>query len=209
MFRNTSTRLRFVLTPILLAGAVIIGVVLWRQADRLPRPGQVVSTGQAIVGGPFHLTDQNGNPVSSRTYQGRYMLIYFGYTFCPDVCPATMGVMAGAMGKLGDRARDVVPIFITVDPARDTPAVLKQYVAAFGPRFVGLTGDQASITQVEKEFHVYARKATAPPGSSEGAYGVDHSNVIYLMGPDGKLVSHYDNPLSPDQLAASIRQHIS
>lgn len=213
MFRNTYARLRLVLTPILLLGAIVIGVVLWRQADQLPRQGKIVSTGQAIVGGPFHLIDQNGDPVSDHTYRGRYMLIYFGYTFCPDVCPTTLGVMAGAMDKLGHEADKVVPIFITVDPKRDTPKVLKQYVAAFGPRFVGLTGNEADITQVEKAYHVYARDVPLEAGSSisgkKSAYAVNHSSVIYLMGPDGQLVSYYDNPLSPDQLAAAIKQHIS
>lgn len=209
MFRNKYARARLVLTPVLLVAAIIVGAVLWHQADQLPRPGKVVSSGQTSIGGPFHLIDQNGNSVSDHTYRGRYMLIYFGYTFCPDVCPTTLGVMAGAMDKLGAQAGKVVPIFITIDPARDTPAVLKQYVAAFGPRFVGLTGDQASITQVENAFHVYAKKAPAGPGAAKDTYAVNHSSVIYLMGPDGKLVSYYDNPLSPDQLATAIKQHIS
>ena len=200
MFRN-----RLALIPFLLMVAVIAGVVLWREADNVPGVGRVVTTGQIDVGGPFRLVDQNGKKVSDADFRGRYMLIYFGYSFCPDVCPTTLSVMADALGKMGADAAKVVPVFITVDPDRDTSKVLKQYMAAFGPRFVGLTGDHAAIGEVEKEYRVYSRKRPLDPKNPDGNYAMDHSSVIYLVGPDGKLVSFYDEATTPEDLAQIIK----
>jgi protein SCO1/2 len=183
---------------------------LWHESESVPGLGRTITTGQVAVGGPFTLTDQNGKPVSSGDFKGRYPLIYFGYSFCPDVCPTTLGVIADALDKLGVDGQRIVPIFITIDPARDTPQVLKAYMAAFGPRFVGLTGTQAQIDAVEKEYRVYARKQPlgTNTGKTGGAYGMDHSSVIYLMGPDGKLVSFYDELISPDDLVKSLKAKI-
>src|SRR6516164_2070638 len=110
----------------------------------------------AMVGGPFQLTDQDGKPRASGDFHGKYMLIYFGYSNCPDVCPTTLAVMAQALDKLGADANRIVPVFITIDPEHNTPAILKQYMAAFGPRFVGLTGNPTQIAAVEKTYRVYA-----------------------------------------------------
>jgi protein SCO1/2 len=150
------------------------------------------------------LTDQSGKRVSDKDFRGRYMLIYFGYSFCPDVCPTTLAVMAQALEKLGDRSRQVAPILITIDPERDTPKVLEDYVKAFGPSFVGLTGSADEIKAAEKKYRVYAVKKPLEGGN----YGMDHSSVIYLMGPDGKLVSFYDEAISPDDLAKELKQKI-
>jgi protein SCO1/2 len=119
MLRN-----RQVLLPYLLLVAAVIGGVLWYESEKVPGLGRVVSTGQADVGGPFQLTDQHAKPVSDQAFRGRYMLIYFGYSFCPDVCPTTLAVMAQALEKLGGKSSQVVPVFITIDPERDTPKVL-------------------------------------------------------------------------------------
>jgi protein SCO1/2 len=118
MLRN-----RQVLLPYLLLVAAVIGGVLWYESEKVPGLGRVVSTGQADVGGPFQLTDQHGKPVSDQAFRGRYMLIYFGYSFCPDVCPTTLAVMAQALEKLGGKSSQVVPVFITIDPERDTPHI--------------------------------------------------------------------------------------
>jgi protein SCO1/2 len=199
MFRN-----RFALLPFLLLVAALAGALLWRQADNVPGMGRVVTTGEIAVGGPFQLIDQNGKKVSDADFRGRFMLIYFGYSFCPDVCPTTLGVMAQALDKLGNDR--IVPVFITIDPARDTPKVLKQYMAAFGPRFVGLTGDDAAIEKVEKAYRVYARKRPLDPARPDGNYAMDHSSVMYLVGPDGKVVTYYDEAISPDDLAADLKK---
>ena len=205
MLRN-----RQVLIPYLLLAAAMAGGLLWHESELVPGLGKSVITGQADVGGPFHLIDQSGKAVSDADYRGRYMLIYFGYSFCPDVCPTTLGVMAQALDRLGsERARRIVPIFITIDPERDTPKVLAEYVKAFGPSFIGLTGSDAAIKDAEKKYRVYAVKKPLPSSSgSGGAYGMDHSSVLYLMGPNGKLVNFYDEAISPDDLAKDLRQKL-
>jgi len=199
MLRN-----RQALIPYLLLVSAMIGGVLWYESEKVPGLGRVVSTGQADVGGPFRLTGQDGKSVTDQDFRGRYMLIYFGYSFCPDVCPTTLSVMAQALEKIGGRSRQVAPIFITIDPERDTPKVLDDYMKAFGPSFVGLTGSVDDIKAVEKKYRVYAVKKPLEGGN----YGMDHSSVIYLMGPDGKLVSFYDEAISPDDLAKELKQKI-
>jgi len=192
------------LIPYMLLVAALAGGLLWHESENVPGLGRVVTTGQAQVGGPFRLTDQNGRSVSDQDFRGRAMLIYFGYSFCPDVCPTTLQVMADAIGKLGDKRARVTPVFITIDPERDTPKVLKDYMNAFGPEFVGLTGSAAEIKKVEKDYRVYAEKKPLKGGN----YGMDHSSVLYLMGPDGKLVTYYDEAISPDNLARELKQKL-
>jgi cytochrome oxidase Cu insertion factor (SCO1/SenC/PrrC family) len=192
------------LIPYLLLAAALAGGLLWHESETVPGLGRSVITGQADVGGPFRLTDQNGKAVSDADFRGRYMLIYFGYSFCPDVCPTTLSVMAQALDKLGGESRRVTPIFITIDPERDTPQVLGDYMKAFGPNFVGLTGSAAAIKDAEKKYRVYAVKKPL----EKGGYGMDHSSVMYLMGPDGKMISFYDEAISPDDLAKDLRQKI-
>lgn len=188
----------------LLLVAVLVGVYLWRAGDRVPALGRTLATGHIIVGGPYALTDQDGKPRSTGSFHGKYQLIYFGYSLCPDVCPTTLALMAATLDRMGADKNRIVPIFITIDPKRDTPEVLKKYLSAFGPRFVGLTGAPKKIAQVEKEFHVYAKKRPLPGGN----YSLDHSSVIYLLGPDGKLVDYFDDVVSPEQLAKDLKQKI-
>src|ERR1700742_4940604 len=138
------------LIPYLLLAACVAGGVLWHESEMLPKLGQTIVSGQIAVGGPYALTDQDGRPRSSTDFRGKFQLIYFGYSFCPDVCPTTLAIMAAAMDKLGPSQDRIIPIFITVDPERDKPAVLKKYLAAFGPRFVGLTRSPQEIAQAEK-----------------------------------------------------------
>ncbi len=192
------------LIPYLLLAAALAGGLLWHESETVPGLGRSIVTGQADVGGPFRLTDQNGKTVSDTDFRGRYMLIYFGYSFCPDVCPTTLSVMAQALDKLGGESRRVTPVFITIDPERDTPQVLGDYMKAFGPNFVGLTGSAAAIKDAEKKYRVYAVKKPL----EKGGYGMDHSSVMYLMGPDGKMISFYDEAISPDDLAKDLRQKI-
>ena len=197
------------LIPYLLLVAALAGGVLWHESEAVPGLGRTVTSGTAAVGGPFHLIDQDGRPRASSDFSGRYQLIYFGYSNCPDVCPTTLGVIAEALDKMGVDGDRIVPIFITIDPGHDTPKVLKAYVAAFGSRFVGLTGTQAQITAVEKTYRVYAEKKPLDSSNGRGGkYTFNHSSVIYLMGPDGKLVSFYDELIAPDALAKNLRAKI-
>ena len=198
-------RLPFVVVPVVLALALVLGIFLWRAADDLPGLGRVVGTGTPDIGAPFTLIDQDGKPRSSRGFAGKYMLIYFGYTYCPDVCPTTLALMGDAIGRLGPKGAQVVPVFITVDPERDTPAQLKSYLKSFGPNFVGFTGDVKSVAKVAADYRVYFRKHPL----DGGGYGMDHSSVIYLMGPDGKFIAYWDDTaIGPDKLADEIRSKL-
>ena len=196
------------LIPYLLLAAALAGGLLWHESEQVPGLGRSVITGQAQIGGPYKLVDQTGAVKTDADFHGRWQLIYFGYSFCPDVCPTTLAVMGQALDKLGGDAKRITPIFITIDPERDTPKVLADYVKAFGPQFVGLTGSTAQIADVEKEYRVYAKKKPIDPSKPNGAYGMDHSSVIYLMGPNGKLVAFYDEAISADDLAKDLKQKI-
>jgi protein SCO1/2 len=198
-------RLPVILLPLMLIVAAVAGTAIWQLGDTLPGLGRVVGTGTPSIGAPFVLTDQDGHRRASSDFAGKSMLIYFGYTYCPDVCPTTLALMGDALAKLGPKASQVVPVFITVDPERDTPAQLKTYLRSFGPQFVGLTGDGKTIAKVAADYRVYARKHPLPGGG----YGMDHSSVIYLMGPDGKFVTYWDDTgIGPDKLAEALRARL-
>jgi protein SCO1/2 len=163
----------------------------------------------AALGGPFTLTDQDGKSVSDAQFAGQYRLVYFGYTFCPDVCPTTLQkLMAGFKAfeaSAADRAAKVQPIFISVDPERDTPAVMKSYVAAFSPRLIGLTGSEAQVKQVAKQFAVYYKKQEAK-GASE--YLLDHSSAPMLFGPDGAPIALVPADEGPEAVTRTLDQWV-
>jgi protein SCO1/2 len=138
----------------------------------------------ANFGTNFHLTDFNGSPRSLADFKGKAVVLFFGYTHCPDVCPTTMAELAGVMAQLGADAKRVQVLFVTVDPARDTPQVLKQYVTAFNPTFIGLYGNADATAAVAKEFHVVYQKQ---PDGGSGDYTVDHSAGTYVFDPQGRL----------------------
>ncbi len=158
-------------------------------------------TGEALVGGPFTLVDQTGKSITDKDFRGKYMLIFFGYTYCPDVCPTELQVMMAALGTLGPRAAEVQPIFITIDPDRDTPEVMQSYVENFGPSLVGLTGTAEQIAQVAKAYRVYYAKSG---NTKTQDYLMDHSSIIYLMGPDGHFVKHFTYTTDAAALAEGI-----
>lgn len=157
----------------------------------------------ANIGGPFALVNQDGEAVTEATYRGQYLLVYFGYTFCPDLCPTGLQSMAQTLDRLGKDADKVQPLFITVDPARDTPAKLKDYVAAFHPKTVGLTGTPAQIAAVAKAYKVYYKKAEEV---DDGEYMMDHSTGIYLMAPDGRYLEGFRENEKPDVIIAALRK---
>lgn len=163
----------------------------------------------ALIGGPFALTDQNGRRMTDRSFPGKYRIMYFGYTFCPDVCPVDMQMLAAGLKAFAARdpvaAAKLVPIFVSVDPERDTPQVLKDYLANFGPQFVGLTGDPAAIKQVAKEYAVFASKGPVQPG---GGYAVSHSRVEYLFGPDGKPIALLPQEGPPEAIADELSKWV-
>ena len=161
----------------------------------------------SLVGGPFTLEDGAGKQVTDRDFRGKYMLVYFGYTFCPDVCPTTLNEVADAIDHLGAKANELQPIFITVDPKRDTPAVVKQYTAAFSPKLIGLTGTPEQIAAVAKAYRVYYAEHRTGPGPND--YSMDHSSILYLMGPDGKFIAPVRADESGKDMAADLSKLLS
>ena len=145
--------------------------------------------------------------VGYRDYKGKLKLIYFGYTFCPDICPTELGLIAKALDALTPEQREkVAPLFITVDPERDTPQVLQSYTAAFHPQIIGLTGSVEQVDAAKKAFHIYAAKA---PGNDDKSYGMDHSSILYILNGDGAYVAHFNRDVTLDQLVQELQRNLS
>jgi protein SCO1 len=153
------------------------------------------------LGGPFALTAADGSVVTDRSYPGKWLAVYFGYTYCPDACPTALSNLAGALARLGPAAEKLQVLFITVDPRRDTPKVMGDYVKVFDPRIVGLSGSPEQIAAVAREYKVYVS-----PHTGEGTdYLVDHSSYIYVMSPQGKFVRLLSSDMTADGLAGQLR----
>ncbi len=198
-----------------LIGLAVIGwAAAWLRPDLFERAVRQVTAGAAgvavpggvSVGGPFTLVDTEGRTVTDKSYAGRFMLIYFGYTFCPDVCPTELQALAGALDILGPAADGIVPLFVTIDPQRDTVQTLAEYVKLFHPRLVGLTGTDAQIAAAARAYRVYYAKSNPKDSSS---YLMDHSSFIYLIGPDGSLRALFRPGASPRELADGIRAKLA
>jgi len=165
-----------------------------------------MGSGTALVGGPFTLTDHNGRRVTEKDFLGKYMLVFFGFTYCKDVCPTELQVMSAALDEMGAEGEKLQPIFVSIDPERDTPEVIKQYVENFHPRLIGLTGSPEEIAAMARAYRVYYGKAV---GGSATDYEMDHSTTIYLMGPDGSFRKHFDYTTDAKGLAQALREAIS
>ena len=192
----TTRRIAFAAVTLLIA--VAIGVYALMSS---PQQGQR-SFGEALVGGPFTMVNQKGETVTEKSFAGKPMLLFFGYTYCPDVCPTELQVMAEALRQLGDKASDIQPILVSIDPARDTPQVLADYVANFGPQFVGLTGTPEQVKAMADAYRVFYAKVENKDDPQ--AYLMDHSSIIYLMGPDGKFLKHFTYSTDAKALAEGI-----
>jgi protein SCO1/2 len=192
---------------IIAALAFVLGglaaLVLVPGARNLVIPKQL-SVGQALVGGPFTLVDHTGKRVTEKDFLGRYVLVLFGFTFCPDICPSGLQVMTAALDQAGPKGEKVVPVFVSVDHERDTPEQLAKYVPSFHPRLVGLTGTREEIAAAARAYRVYYKKVE--DAKSTAGFTYDHSALIYLMGPDGRYVTHFSHAAGPDQIAARLRQ---
>ena len=192
-----------VLAVFVLAGAML-GLARWLT----PAPPQEAAQSDTVsIGGPFTLVDQNGQEVTDEKFRGRLMLVYFGYTYCPDVCPLGLTTIAEAIDQLPAEDRDqVVPLFITVDPERDTVAVMKDYVGAYSDRLVGLTGSAAQVDAAVRAYRVYARKGES---DADGTYLVDHSTFTYLMDRDGRYLAHFGHSATPEEMAKRLETAIA
>lgn len=186
---------------LLLVSAVLAFAVLPRRAHAQP---------STVIGGPFTLTAAGGQRMTDQNFRGRWLLVYFGYTSCPDVCPTTLAEISQALDRLGSLSAQVQPLFITIDPQRDTAEVIDAYVKAFDARIIGLTGTHEEIAHVAKEYLVYYTKKAFADGSSE-AYLMDHTAFVYLVGPDGNYVTLFA-PIQgqrPDDIASLLRKYIT
>ncbi|MDR3510492.1 MAG: SCO family protein [Caulobacteraceae bacterium] len=181
------------------AALVFAGLAAWRFAG--PGGRAPAASSSPAVGGPFQLADQNGRPVDQRVLRGKWSAVFFGYTFCPDVCPTTLQTLGAASEELGARGKDFQVVFVTVDPERDTPAKLKDYLssAAFPRGTIGLTGSPQQIAAITKAYGVFYEKDGSGP-----AYAVSHSSAIYLMNPKGQYDSVIAYGLTPDQTRDQI-----
>jgi protein SCO1 len=162
------------------------------------------------IGAPFSLTDQNGRTRTDSDFRGSYLLVYFGYTFCPDICPVGLMKMVDALALLETRARAkavrVTPVFITIDPERDTPAKLKEYAGSFSPRLIALTGKPADVREVADGYGTRFAKAA---GGEGGGYVMDHTGFTYLMGPDGRYLAHFQKDVTAESLADALAAHVA
>jgi len=168
-----------------------------------PSAGGVVLPQGVSLGGAFRLTDHTGRDVTERDFAGRFLLVYFGFTWCPDVCPTELGIVASALDELGAESDRVVPLFITIDPERDTVAQMADYVERFHPAMRGLTGSPEQIAEIARRYRVFY--ARVPPREPGGDYLMDHSSFIYLVGPDGMVRTMFRPNAAPEAIAAALR----
>ncbi len=192
MFRGMSRTMKALLGVWIAALAVAAGWIAW----------DATKGGRPSIGGPFQLVDQDGRPFSSDQLKGKPTLIYFGFTYCPDVCPTSLLLMETAVEKLGpDAAKKVNLVFITIDPERDTPALLKGYVPNFGAGIIGLTGTPQQIADVAKAYRVYFQKV---PGKEGSPYLMDHSSIVYLLDRNGRFVTHFTHDAKAETIANAV-----
>ncbi len=180
-------------------GLVACFLVVLLVTDRAP----IRAVQSSAIGGPFRLVDQDGRTVTDADFKGHPFLVFFGFTHCPDVCPTTLFEVSELMGKLGSDADKVNALFVTVDPERDTPAVLKDYLASFDPRLRGLTGDGDAVASALKGYRVYAKKV--PQGDS---YTMDHTAIVYLMDKNGQFVAPFSLKRKPEDAAADLKRYL-
>ena len=181
------------------AGLVLFSAVIFIVTGRSPTP-----IAMSTVGGPFKLVDQNAKPITEQDFKGEPFLVFFGFTHCPDVCPTTLFEVSEIFRALGPDAKNLRAMFVTVDPERDTPAVMKDYLASFDPRIVGATGDVDAITAAEKSFRVYAKKVP----TDGGGYTMDHTAIVYLMNKDGRFVAPFNMKRRPEEAAAELKRYL-
>lgn len=197
---------------ILIAAVILLGTLAMLalyHPDLRPRATPSGDVGGTVaIGGPFSLTDGNGNIFTDTNLKGGYSLIFFGFTHCPDICPLTLQVMADAIQQAGPAGERVTPVFITVDPERDTIEAVGSYVSAFHPRFVGLTGTPEQVAGATTAYRVFARKVPMKDtdGRDTAEYTVEHTGIIFLMDPEGRYLSHFSSGATAEDMAAYIRR---
>ncbi len=193
------------------AAGALLGLGLYALFGEDEPPAAVITrqaetTGRALIGGPFRLVDQFGRERSDDEFRGRQLLVFFGYTHCPDICPTGLATLSAALDLLGGAAAKVQPIFITLDPGRDTVAAMRLYAENFHPRLIALTGAPAKVRAAAKAYRVYYSRVGAKDGAEDDDYLVDHSTFTYLVGADGRYLTHFRHGTPPEKMAAAIRK---
>lgn len=192
-----------------LCAIAIAAVIAWFQIDRSRSAGgekTITAFSPAVeLGGAFQLMDHSGQAVTQEDFAGQFMLIYFGYTYCPDFCPSELQNMAVALDRLDRQAARVTPVFISIDPERDTVAALAEYVPHFHDRMIGLTGTAEQVAEAADRYRVYYAKAETAEATE---YLMDHTTFVYLTGPDGKVLSVFRYGTPPEDMAAIIRLYL-
>jgi len=194
-----------VLIGLLLAGGVAAWQIHKDELRRTEMREQAMHPASSALGGPFTLINQDGKTVTDFDYRGKYMLVYFGYTYCPDLCPTGLEAIAHTLDQLGRDAKRIQTVFITIDPARDSSKKLKEYVTSFHPGIEGLTGTPEQIAQVAKEYQVYYARGE---DVDNGDYLMDHSSLIYVMDPKGKFITTFPDDVSPAAMTDALRSII-
>jgi protein SCO1/2 len=190
-----------------IVASVLIGALSGAALLVLSGQGPMVeTTGKALIGGPFTLVDQTGSTVTDQDFRGRYMLVFFGFTHCPDVCPAELQVMSASLDELGPKAEQVAPIFITLDPERDTQEAMGAFVKNFGSRFVGLTGSPEAIAAAAEAYRVPYAKVQEDTRKPD--YTIDHSALVYLMGKDGEYITHFAYGTPAAKMTETLRRYL-
>ncbi len=195
------TRLIVLTVALILCLGSLVGLSLIRQSGG---NASAVSSGKALIGGPFSLVNQRGERMTEKDFEGEYMLAYFGYTFCPDFCPMGLSTITAALEMMPqEAAAKVTPVFFSVDPARDTVEQLADYVPHFHPRLIALTGSDEEVKAAAQAYRIYY---AIPPHEGEEDYAVDHSTFTYLMGPDGSYLTHFNHDVSPEEIVEQLNQ---
>ncbi len=203
MMNTRASHILLVLAAFLTGLVIFLGVFLFATGNLGGGSG---APGASAIGGPFQLTDQNGKTITDADIKGRPHLVFFGYTHCPDVCPATLFEVSELMRVLGKDADRAGALFITVDPERDTPAALKDYLSSFDPRLRAATGNRAAIDAAEKAYRVYAKKV--PSEKDKDDYSMDHTALVYLMDKQGRFVAPFSLKRTPAEAAAELRKYL-
>jgi protein SCO1/2 len=195
---SKASHILVVLTAFVAGLVIFLGVILYAT-------GQLGGSGPgpSAIGGPFKLTDQNGKAITEADFKGKPTLVFFGFTHCPDVCPTTLFEVSEVLRTLGKDADRVNALFVTVDPERDTPSLMKEYLSAFDPHIVGGTGDAQAVAATEKVYRVYSKKVP-----TDGGYTMDHSAIIYLMDKDGRFVAPFNLKRKPEEAAADLSRYL-
>jgi protein SCO1/2 len=194
---------RVVVPAIIAMGTLLLLLMFMPGLRPVPKPAVNTVQGSAAIGGAFTLVDQRGQTVTSESLKGKYSLVYFGFTHCPDICPVSLQTITQGLEIAGPFGENVTPVFITVDAARDTPQAMADYVANFHPRFLALTGTPEQVRQAGDAYRVYFKKAQE---QTPGEYMMEHSGFIYFMDAEGKYVTHFSADATAEQIAARLRQ---